>query len=384
MSTSPRPSRMVGNWLLALGAVVMTLVLVEAALRIRAFLVHHQTLAAALAATKQPPRGAEVTLGQMIRIASNPRIIYELRPDLDVIYKGAKVSTNDLGFRGPAVRVGEAAERYRIVGIGDSVMFGQAIEFEETYLFRLQRALADRHPALDLETINTAVPGYNTVMEVETLKEKVLPLEPDLVIIDLVDNDFALPNFITAPEQKPDAKGSMVLSTISTSIARLRHRLDLENHTTPASDEFDPRGLIPTPPASGGISGFADRPDLAPPRYADFVGVEAFRNAILELQALSLQHSFALVAVTMHVHGTPGKEAILRVVEELGIPFIDAGAAILRYIREENIPGGIDSPLRASKDDAHPSGLSHEIAAEEILCRMIEWKLIPSTDSGAL
>ena len=384
MPTRPRPSRMVGNWLLALGAVVATLIFVEAALRVRALLAHNQTLATALADTKQPPRGAEVTLGQMIRIASNPRIIYELRPDLDVIYRGARVLTNDLGFRGPAIQAGEAAERFRIVGIGDSVMFGQAIDFEETYLFRLQSALADRLPALDLETINTAVPGYNTVMEVETLKEKVLPLGPDLVIIDLVDNDFALPNFITAPDQEPDAKGSMVLSILSASIARLLHRHDLGNHTTPASDEFDPRGLIPTPPAGEGISGYADRPELAPPRYADFVGLEAFRNAILELQALSLQHSFALVAVTMHVHDTPGKEEIVRVMEELGIPLVDAGAAILRYIREENIPLGIDSPLRASKDDAHPSGLSHKVAAEEILRRLMEWKLIPSTDRGAL
>jgi len=383
MPNSPQPSRMIGNWLLALGAVVTTLVFVEAALRVRAFLVHNQTLAAALASVKQPPRGAEVTFGQMIRIASNPRIIYELRPDLDVIYRGARVSTNDLGFRGPALEAGGAPNRYRIVGIGDSVMFGQAIDFQETYLFRLQRALADRCPQLPWESINTAVPGYNTVMEVETLKEKVLPLGPDLVIIDLVDNDFALPNFISAPEQKSDAKGLMVLSIISTSIARLRHRPDVNNQATQRSGKFDPWGLMPTPPAGEGVSGFADRPELVPPRYADFVGREAFRKAISELQALSMQHSFALVAVTMHIQNTPGKEAMVRIVEELGIPLVDAGAAILSYIREENVPLGIDSPLRASKDDAHPSGLSHEIATEEILRRLTEWKLIPSTQRGA-
>ncbi|MEJ2084358.1 MAG: SGNH/GDSL hydrolase family protein [Acidobacteriota bacterium] len=357
---------MVGNWMLALGAVVVTLVLVEVALRVRAYLVHNQTLAGKLADTGQPPRGAEVTLGQMIRIASNPHIIYELRPDLDVIYKGASVSTNDLGFRGPALEAGEAENRFRIVGIGDSVMFGQAIEFEETYLYRLQRGLVDRYPQLRWETINTAVPGYNTVMEVETLKDKVLPLGPDLVVIDLVDNDFSLPNFIATPEQKPDTRSSMVLTYIFRSIARLRHRPDLEYPAAGASVEFDPRGLIPTPPAGEGIDGFANRPDLAPPRYAEIVGIDAFRKAILELQTLSSQHSFVLVAVTMH--------------KDLGVPLIDAGAAILRYVREKNIPLRVDSPLRASEDDAHPSGLSHEIAAAEILRRIDEWKLIPSPD----
>lgn len=373
-----RTQRHLTNWLLALGAILATLVFAEIALRVRALSTHSQTLAEALAETRHPPTGANVTLGEMIRISANPTIVYELRPNLDVVYKGARVTTDERGFRVPSATMPEHEDDYLVVGIGDSVMFGQAIEGEETYLHRLQTALEQTAPRPSWRTINTAVPGYNTAMEVETLKAKALALKPDLVLIDLVDNDFSLPNFIPTPELRPDSGRSLILGYL----LRLRQSgsdpLYLGPTDADAYGAFDPRGLMPTPATGSGAAGFADRPELAPPQYADLVGTDAVRRSLRTLRDLASQHAFELAAISMHVQDTAGKLELKRIVDDLQIPFIDAGAAIRRYIRAHQVPLGPGSRLRASPDDAHPSALSHEIATAEILHSLRRWKMVPS------
>ena len=49
------------------------------------------------------------------------------------------------------------------------------------------------YPQKTWEIINTGVPGYNTVMEVATMRAKGLALEPDIVILNVVTNDLNLP-----------------------------------------------------------------------------------------------------------------------------------------------------------------------------------------------
>ena len=358
------------NLVVATIAVGLTLGAAEIVLRAMARSDHRRSLAEALQGTEQPPAGAEVTLGQMIQISMNPRIIYELRPRLEVFYKEARVSTNDLGFRGPVIDPDSGVEEFRIIGIGDSLMFGQAIPPDQNYLARIEAALSGLVPGTKWRTINTAVPGYNTMMEVETLKEKGLPLNPDLVIIDIVDNDLSLPNFIPTPDLRAESNRSLLWSVTTRGWNRLFDPTEVEVTQAAASGEWDPRGLIPTPATGSGAALFADRAELAPPQYADLVGWKAFRNALGLLKDLSRKHDFELVAVTMLSRETQLRSEMLQVVEDLGIPLVDAGAAIRKYAHEHELASGLDSPLRASRNDAHPSGLAHEIAAAEILNKL--------------
>ena len=50
-------------------------------------------------------------------------------------------------------------------------MFGQGIEADDTYLVRLGERLERNVPERGWEIVNTAVPGYNTVMEVLSLRK---------------------------------------------------------------------------------------------------------------------------------------------------------------------------------------------------------------------
>lgn len=65
-----------------------------------------------------------VTLRQMIRHSNNPRIIYELIPNISVLFMNKPVTINSHGFRGSQYNAVKGDKIIRIVGLGDSLMFG--------------------------------------------------------------------------------------------------------------------------------------------------------------------------------------------------------------------------------------------------------------------
>jgi hypothetical protein len=198
-SASPRPRRLCASLVLAAVSTALGLAVLEAGLRARAHLA-----APAGLGTARPdpvPPGGRARLGHVVRLSPNPRIVYELVPGLDVVFLGVPLRTNADGWRGPAVAPERTRPAVRVVGLGDSVMFGWGVAEEDAFLFRLGAALEASHPAVAWEVVNTAVPGYNTVMEVETLEAKGLRFDPDVVVLNFVGNDLGLPNFV---EERPD------------------------------------------------------------------------------------------------------------------------------------------------------------------------------------
>lgn len=116
----------------------------------------------------------------VVKRDDDPRIGYRLESNLDLFTSGTRVRTNELGFRGGPLGTG----RPRLVGIGDSVMFGESVEEPKTYMGLLQAALPD------VEVVNTSVPGYTTVQEVATLERHMELLQPALVVLGFVSNDY--------------------------------------------------------------------------------------------------------------------------------------------------------------------------------------------------
>lgn len=70
------------------------------------------------------PPGGRARLGDIVRLSPDPRIVYELVPGLDVTFLDVPLRTNPSGFRGPLVPAERARPSVRVVGLGDSVMFG--------------------------------------------------------------------------------------------------------------------------------------------------------------------------------------------------------------------------------------------------------------------
>jgi lysophospholipase L1-like esterase len=269
--------------------------------------------------------GARATLGQIIR-PTHDRRVYALVPGSDVNFTGRRVVINEAGFRGPSHPHEKPPGTTRIVGLGDSVMFGWGVGEGEDYLSVLVSRLNASQGAGAWDAVNTAVPGYNTVMEVETLKKKGLAYAPDVVVVGYCVNDLELPPFL---------KG--------------------------AADPFSLRHSFLKDFVAGRLWPDTAR-QRAPGRYADLVGLEAFAAAARELQELGREHHFRVVV--LFFWSAPPE--IRRVVEPLGFSLVYTRAAMKAYMQREGIGELRGSKLSLTPEDSHPSAIGHGLMAESL------------------
>jgi len=112
------------------------------------------------------------------RFSPNPKIIYEPVPNFEWtpdLREGVPYHerSNSLGYRGPVYSEVPGKDVLRIAVIGDSISEGFAIEnYSDIFPSVLEQAL--RSNAIQAEVMNFGVNGYQTIQEIETLKDKVL------------------------------------------------------------------------------------------------------------------------------------------------------------------------------------------------------------------
>ena len=346
-----RPPRWLVRSTLLLVGVVSALIAAECAYRVWLSIANARTRAAFENIDRPPPLepGTEATLAQVARRAKHPRIIYELIPNLrGVVFQGAPLETNSDGFRGPECPGEKQRRSLRIVGLGDSVQFGWAVPEPECMFRRLEKRLREYFPDFQVDVINTAVPGYNTAMEVATLEQKCLRLQPDAVVIDYVGNDTDLPSLIWRDRD---------YWTLTHSFLWERIRLAWSGE----QDPWRTRAFDDAPQTVAGDR-FENDPDRVPAAYRDMVGREGWRSAMYHLVELSKQNGFA-VFVTAHWDVNDMVENTCR---ELGLPLIRSYHRLVGYLQERGIKEYWGSELTRSKDDPHPSSKNHEIQAEVV------------------
>ncbi len=132
---------------------------------------------------------------KILRHSENPEICLELRPSVSMPYTGwlrrvpaTTMRTNSQGARGPEFQPLPAPGTLRVVGVGDSFTFGQGVEEDEAFLSVVGRSL--RATGIAAEIINFGVPGHATPQEVALVRERVVPLQPDLVLLHVFVNDL--------------------------------------------------------------------------------------------------------------------------------------------------------------------------------------------------
>lgn len=340
--------------LLSVFGLVAGLMILEAGTRILAVQADRQQgrLDRDLSRLKPPQPGSVVTLGQIIRKSDHARIVYELRPRLDVIFAGARLTTSDTGHRGADVARPKPISTFRIVGIGDSYMFGQGVADDETYLARLSGPTIDLLSGRQVETVNLAVPGYNTVMEVETLRARAEALQPDLILIEIVGNDLDLPNFLWTEVDPWTPRRSFLLEFV-------RRRL---GGPTPSSSAVG--GLSEAPQElESAVRTFARESADVPHQYASMVGLPAFESAIRELAEWARTRGIPVRALT---HGVWFEDEMLRTLAANDIPVVVLRSALRQRARKLGAPDYARSALALSATDLHPSALGHQAIAEEL------------------
>ncbi len=125
--------------------------------------------------------------------SSNPRLVYELRPHASLL--NGLISINGSGFRDREFEIPKPVGVHRILVVGDSITFGWFEQVDQTYPKVLERLLnQDGAKARRIDVCSLAVGGYNAAQELELIKTKALPLQPDLIILGACVNDGEIGN----------------------------------------------------------------------------------------------------------------------------------------------------------------------------------------------
>jgi hypothetical protein len=121
------------------------------------------------------------------RIA-DPDLIYRLKPNHRISSRrGTETSYNEFGLRDDPI-LPKGSSEYRILALGDSVVYGAGVAQDKIFTARLQRLLTER-VRRPVRVINSGVGGYNTVQELAFLRKTGLSFEPDLILLLYVKND---------------------------------------------------------------------------------------------------------------------------------------------------------------------------------------------------
>lgn len=124
--------------------------------------------------------------------SSNPRGYFDE-------HNTVTIRANNRGFRGNQFAARTDSSIIRIAFLGDSFTMGEGVKFEDTYPEKTAAMLSDdpRVQAVSgkVESCNFGMLAYNTTQEYFLLREEVLSMDPDLIVLGYVLNDAAGPYF---------------------------------------------------------------------------------------------------------------------------------------------------------------------------------------------
>ena len=123
---------------------------------------------------------------------SNPRMYFE--PGNTIAHRH-----NSIGWRDVEHTLDKPVGVFRILGLGDSYLWGQGVKREDICLTKLADHLRESGPEA-IETINAGLTAFNTENQRDQLIAKGLAFDPDLVIVHYVLNDVEQDLFRNAPK----------------------------------------------------------------------------------------------------------------------------------------------------------------------------------------
>ncbi|GFK94484.1 hypothetical protein NNJEOMEG_02330 [Fundidesulfovibrio magnetotacticus] len=141
-------------------------------------------------------------------VSSAPEYVnYEFHPDLagdlppnvsvmDTLIKGLpyRVSTNAQGLRAQEPLLPRDEVGVRVLCLGDSFTFGVGVDDKATYPFLLQQFLRKAMPGKVVDVVNSGIPFFDIVDELDYWYQKGQALKPDVVVCQFYYNDLQTMN----------------------------------------------------------------------------------------------------------------------------------------------------------------------------------------------
>lgn len=348
------------RWLLLGVSILAALGLVEGLLRL------HQRFTTgspgsveellARSASSQP--AAEIrtrSLRGLVRPSADAELVYELKPGLRAVFKGRPLRVNSYGLRGREVTLEKETGSRRIVGLGDSVMFGWGVSEEASYLAQLERCLGggDGVKAATVEVLNFAVPGYNTWMEVEAFVARGARFAPDLVVLHMNDNDLELPSFML--ERQAGGENRLAI------VRYVRRALGRQPAPPSLLSPPEIRRLPPRPGAR------------VEERYRHMAGEAGVRRALARLAAAVKDLGDVPVIVLLLTEESESGRFFAAQARRHGMQVVTLGEAFSKALDDLGEEATAEAWRRAfwlSPKDSHPNALGHAVIAEALRRRV--------------
>jgi hypothetical protein len=331
------------------------------------------------AGAQAPLSMQSLRLGEIVQPSRYAGIVYELKPNVRGRFMGQPLLINSQGLRDYEYTRRKEPGTFRIVGVGDSSLFGWGVPIEDSGLKVLERRLNQEFRARKFEVVNFAVPGYNTAMESETFVQRCLEYAPDLVLLNFNTNDYDVPQFMRRPNDLATLRtsylfdlaysvydGVMAVERQPLGVFEFRHRTIAERQA--ARLDEDP---------------------ALPDEYRYMVGAKGVVRALERLTAAA--HKRAIPFVVFDVKPQPGfdpkyvrdelrdgqRELLERESRRLGFHFLNTYPYFMNYLKQH--PDASVQPVFAvSAADGHPNTLAHSINAQALFDYLVAHQLLPS------
>ncbi len=334
-----------------------------------------------------PPRVGAAESLPIVQVR-DPRVLYRLIPRATAVYGGTPIEINSMGLRDRELPPVPAADAFRVLVLGDSMVFGLGVEQDQTLPAHLSRLLSPH------EAINAGVFGYNLRQEISLLRDVGIGYRPGLVVSCFVHNDidnWGLGDGGAVPEIRSSRFEQPPVDAWSTRLADMM---------LPGTFDEEHLNLLPGPEARGGFRSWVaswsrlylftyvrlrthawnltsgERRDPivdVPACRTEEVIWEPLRQEYRELRRLSSAAGAELAVVIqggLLWEGGP-LERLHRLLGEEGIPFLDLTPVWHdpeHYAREYSLGW-----------DPHPSARAHALTAELVAAFLREAGLLPGT-----
>lgn len=294
---------------------------------------------------QQEPFGFYARVNARTEYDSNPRGYFDSNNGVDHLH-------NSVGWRDVEHSLEKPPGTFRVLGLGDSYLWGQGVKLEDICLNRLGRELNQHLAPTRVETINSGMFALNTVQELESLRTKGLRYDPDLVILHFVPND------VEADIQSPG-----VIVDFFTDYTATYQRPDWLSGRSHAWGWARQRFLR-------AVKGGAYVRQSVRRFGEENAQWEACRQALIDIRDLCREHRTGLLVVIFpFFHELDGDypfqpihDAVRSHCEQAGIPVLDLRETYRRFNGPE---------LWVHPVDQHPNEIAHELAARatfEYLC----------------
>jgi hypothetical protein len=320
----------------------------------------------------------DLSVGDIVQPSRHADIVYELRPNLRGRFVGQPLFINSQGLHDYEYSRRKPAGTFRIVGVGDSSLFGWGVPFEESGLKVLERRLNAQSRARKFEVIDFAAPGYNTVMEAETFVQRCLDYAPDLVLLNFNTNDYDVPNFMRRPRNLATLRRSYVVDLA----------YSVYEGVMGLGGEQPPPFVFRNRTTAQRQAARLDEDPALPDEYRHMVGAKGVVRGLERLAGAARER--AIPFVVFDVKPYPGlqstyvrdewrdgqRELLERESKRLGFYFLNTYPYYVDYLNRHP-DANLRTVFAVSERDGHPNTLAHSINAQALFEFLVAHHLLP-------